>query len=176
MGRGNVYVDGSYEGLFYIENAYLHVYRRDDRYADWPETRLKKDLSNDELSGNEWIFDNEGSDNEESDVIECLCNTMMKLCPGFEKTGDDRWISQKRRAILENRLFYICVEDNEWSLAVELVQRDENFWQLTGLQGRHYERYLECMKIALLSRLPRIGIYTGPWTHGTLTKEEFENG
>ena len=29
MGRGNVYVTGSYEGLFYIDNDDLQVWRKD---------------------------------------------------------------------------------------------------------------------------------------------------
>ena len=28
------------------------------------------------------------------------------------------------------------------------------------------------MKKALLARLPSIGVRTGPWTHGTITREE----
>ena len=30
MGRGNVCTTGPYEGVFYIGNGYLRVYRRDD--------------------------------------------------------------------------------------------------------------------------------------------------
>ena len=56
----------------------------------------------------------------------------------------------ERRVILENELFYICVEDNEWSLAVELVQKDgysdcQSAW-LAGLQKRRYREYLDSMK------------------------------
>ena len=84
----------------------------------------------------------------------------------------DTWLDGTRRVLLENRLFYICVEDNEWSLAIELIQRDDDYGQLAGLQKRHYAHYLECMKKALLSRLPSIGIYTGAWTSRTITREE----
>lgn len=86
------------------------------------------------------------------------------------------WVGNERRVILENELFYICVEDNEWSLAVELVQKDgysdcQSAW-LAGLQKRRYREYLDSMKKALLARLPSIGVRTGPWTHGTITREE----
>ena len=29
MGRGNVHVTGSCEGLYYIDNDHFHIYRRD---------------------------------------------------------------------------------------------------------------------------------------------------
>ena len=39
-------------------------------------------------------------------------------------------------------------------------------------RGTKYKRYLECMKTALLARLPEIGTYAGAWTSGTITREE----
>ena len=102
---------------------------------------------------------------------------MRKLCPSFQPAANSNvWLGNERRVILENELFYICVEDNEWSLAVELVQKDgysdcQSAW-LAGLQKRRYREYLDSMKKALLARLPSIGIRTGAWTSGTITREE----
>ena len=177
MGRCNVCVTGPYEGLFYIDNDDLRVYRRNDPYAKEEETGLQRDLSCEDLSGDEWLLDEIGSSYEEADVLECFCNEMRKLCPSFEPAASDNvWLGVERRVLLENNLFYICVEDNEWSLAVELVQKDsysdcENAW-LSGLQRTKYKRYLERMKTALLTRLPSIGTYAGAWTSGRITREE----
>lgn len=56
------------------------------------------------------------------------------------------------RAILESRLFYIAVEDNEWSMAIELLQKkDPCDNHLLGLQKRYYQRYLNGMKKCLES-------------------------
>ena len=44
MGRGNVCVTGSCEGLYYIDNDDFHVYRRADDLSEWPETRLMGEL------------------------------------------------------------------------------------------------------------------------------------
>ncbi|MFR1478049.1 MAG: hypothetical protein ACLSB9_21405 [Hydrogeniiclostridium mannosilyticum] len=71
MGKGNVGVAGAYEGLFYIDNEDFHVYRRNDDLDDWPETRLMRDLDYAELTGDGWLFDEEGTANEEDDVLEC---------------------------------------------------------------------------------------------------------
>jgi hypothetical protein len=170
-------VTGPYEGLFYIDNDDLRVYRRNDPYAKEEETSLQRDLSPADIMGDEWLLDEIGSSYEEEDVLECFCNEMRKSCPSFEPAvSDNVWLGRERRVILENELFYICVEDNELSLAVELVQKDsysdcENAW-LSGLQRATYKQYLECMKTALLTRLPEIGTYAGAWTSGRITREE----
>lgn len=174
MGCGNVRVNGPCEGLFYIDNDDLQVYRS---YAKKDETRLQRELSPTDIMEDAWLLDEMLSSYEEEDVLECFCNEMRKLCPSFKSAASDNvWFGRERRAILENELFYICVEDNEWSLAVELVQKDgysdcQSAW-LAGLQKRRYREYLDSMKKALLARLPSIGVRTGPWTHGTITREE----
>lgn len=177
MGRGNVCVTGPYEGLFYIDNDDLQVYRRNNPYAKEEETCLQRELGPDDIMGDEWLLDEIGSSYEEEDVLECFCAELRKLCPSFQPAANSNvWLGNERRVILENELFYICVEDNEWSLAVELVQKDgysdcESAW-MAGLQKRRYRGYLDSMKKALLARLPSIGIRTGAWTSGTITREE----
>ena len=153
MGRGNVCVFGEYEGLYYIDNDHIHVYRDSEDMSDYPETRLMGALDYGELIGGRWLF---------------------------EKASGDEWIraglygDRSRRVILESKLFYVCLEDNEWSLAVELIQKEEP-WGLSwmeNLQKRLYEKYLDGMKKALLNRLPSIGIRTGAWTSGTIKRDE----
>lgn len=78
-----------------------------------------------------------------------------------------------QRAILESPLFYICLEDNEWSLAVELIQKEPPWCQsYAGLQSRHYQAYLKGIEKCLLDRLPSIGTYKSAWTSGRLTRAE----
>lgn len=180
MGRGNVCVSGSCEGLFYIDNDDFHVYRRDDPYAEYPDTRLMGELDFGELTGGEWYYDEVGTMCEEDDVLECFMEDFCKRFPSFERAEGNEWVRNgpwgdySRRVILESKLFYICVEDNEWSLAVELVQKEEpwgDVW-MENLQKRLYQKYLDGMKKALLNRLPGIGTYSGAWTSGRITREE----
>ena len=177
MGRGNVCVNGPCEGLFYIDNNDLRVYRKDDPNTDEYEDRLARDLDFADITGPDWYFDEIGSSYEEADVLECFCDEMRKLCPSFKPAANDNvWLCRDRRVLLENDLFYICTEDNQWSVAVELIQKDgysdcQSAW-LSGLQRTKYKRYLECMKTALLTRLPEIGTYAGAWTSGRITREE----
>ena len=180
MGRGNVCVTGSCEGLYYIDNDDFHVYRRADDLSEWPETRLMGELDYDELTGSEWVYDEEGTGNEEDDVLECFMADFCQMFPGFERAGTNEWLRNgpygdlSRRVILESKLFYVCVEDNEWSLAVELLQKEEPWglpW-MENLQKQLYQKYLDGMKKALLNRLPGVGIRTGAWTSGRIKKEE----
>ena len=179
MGRGNVCVTGSCEGLYYIDNDDFHVYRRVDDMSDWPETRLMGDLSYDELTGSEWLYDELETGEEENDILECFISSFVRMFPSFERPMKETWIKNgswgplSRLVILESRLFYIAVEDNEWSLAVELLQKEDPYDDhLSGLQGRHYLKYLDGMKRCLLERLPSIGTYAGAWMSGTITREE----
>lgn len=180
MGRGNVCVTGSCEGLYYIDNDDFHVYRRNDPYCiEEPETRLLRDVDYLELTSEEWHFDELGTSEEEDDVLECFMEDFCKMFPSFEKAEPNKWIrggswDYSRRVILESKLFYICVEDNQWSLAVELIQKEEPWglpW-MENLQSRLYQKYLEGMKKALLNRLPGIGTYSGAWTSGRIKREE----
>lgn len=175
MGRGNVCTFGKYEGLYYIDNDHIHVYRDSEDTGDDPETRLMGDLDYEELTGCRWLYDMEGSINEEDDILECFMDEFGRMFPSFKRVETRRWLDRSRRVILESGLFYIAVEDNEWSLAVELIQKEEpwgDVW-MENLQKRLYEKYLEGVKKALLMRVPSICPYGGAWTHGKpITSEE----
>lgn len=176
MGRGNVCTTGPYEGVFYIDNDDLRVYRKLNPAGDY-EDCLQRDLDDADIAGPDWYLDDAGSGCEEEDVLACFCSEMQRLCPSFKPVANENvWLGMECRVILENELFYICIEDNEWSLAVELIQKDgysdcQSAW-LSSLQRAKYKRYLECMKTALLTRLPEIGTYAGAWTSGRITREE----
>lgn len=172
MGRGNVCVTGKYEGLYYIDRDYTDVYRRSD---DEFETRLREKLSYDELTGGDWLYDEWESEEEYGDVLDCFVESFTRMFQVFKRVDKDKWLDRSIRVILESKLFYVGVEDNEWSVAVKLLQRDDPYDNhLEGLQKRHYQQYLGGMKKALLERLPSIGTYTGPWTSGTITRDDKE--
>lgn len=172
MGKGNVCVFKPYEGLYYIDNQNLSVYRENGDLTEDPEDRLLRDLSYEDLSS--WHYDEIGSMYEEEDVLVCFTEGFLRKFPSFSKvTPKDQWISRSQRAILENKLFSIAVEDNEWSLAVELLQKEDPYGDsLAGLQKKHYQAYLKGIRDSLLDRLPSIGAYAGAWTHKVITQED----
>lgn len=181
MGRGNVCVTGKYEGLYYIDNDDFHVYRREEPDSDEEfESRLLKDLSYPELTGGEWLFCEAETEDEKDDILECFIEGFTRMFQSFERPTKETWLAEpgfggsSKRVLLESKLFSIALEDNEWSLAVELLQKEEPWglpW-MENLQKRLHEKYLEGMKRCLLEVLPGIGTYKGAWTSGRITREE----
>lgn len=174
MSLGNVCVTGKYEGLYYIDNDDFHVYRREEPDSDEEfESRLLKDLSYPELTGGEWFFCEAETEDEKDDILECFIEGFTRMFPSFRRPEPAELWLEDARVILESKLFHIAVEDNEWSLAVKLLQKEEPYDDhLSGLQSRHHMKYLEGMKRCLLERLPSIGTYKGAWTSGRITREE----
>lgn len=173
MGKGNVSVRGPYEAVYCISNEFLHVYREDEPDKEEPEVRLLKDIPYSELDTCRWLFDEEGSANEEEDVLECIVDALSRRFQSMTPVLGEKWISRTRRAIMENELFTIAVEDNETSLAVELLQKEVQYDdRLLGFQKRHFERYKEALKAAMLERVPEITFPTSAWTSGTIRAED----
>lgn len=134
-----------------------------------------------ELTSGEWAYDEEGTMNEEDDVLECFVVDFCQMFPSFDRPSEEVWLTEpgfggrSRLVLLESKLFRIVLEDNEWSLAVELIQKEEpwgDVW-MENLQKRLYQKYLDGMKKALLKRLPAIGTYSGAWTSGRIKREEY---
>lgn len=166
MGRGNSSVSGTFEGVFYVNYDNLIVFRRDDDDGDDFETRLQKDVPVEEMD-RQWFYDDEGSMVEQDWFEDQFKQYIQQRFPSFEPC-DGAYGAPN--AIMENGLFFITTEDNEWSRAVKLIQRDED--NIAGLQSKHYQRYLDGIRDALLDQFESIGIYAGPWTHGILRREE----
>lgn len=166
MGRGNCCVTGPYEGLYYIDNDDMYVYCREDDYS---VAALLRDIPYEEID--EWRFDDVGTMYEQEDILECFIDDFVRRFPSFHRVKPEKWLDRERQAILENELFYVATEDNEWSVAIELIQKDDDYGTITGLQAGKHIKYLEGMKEALLKRLPSIGAYGGAWTHRVIQRE-----
>jgi hypothetical protein len=168
MGRGNVCVFGDYEGLYYVDRDYLDCYiaKEMDEYGEYEEKMLG-DMEMDDFSNYDYDYDLSNIYYE--DFIQEFTAMMEKKFKSFVSTGKDFGI------VMENNLFEIEIEDNQWSYAVKLIQKE--CWydnHLEGLQKKHYENYLNGMKMILLELFPSIGCYGGAWTHGTITRESVQ--
>lgn len=170
MGRGNVCVTGEYEGLYYIDNDYLHVYYQEDENGDYGFA-LRSELSMEEYESGNWKYDEHESEFNFVMAMRKIKDEMMKRFSSF--TECDKWPHHEGNAILENKLFYITVQDNQWSQAVKLIQKEDPYGSLAGLQAKHYPNYLNGLRDILLGMYDTVGIYTGPWTHGTIRREDF---
>jgi hypothetical protein len=159
MGRGNVCVFKEYEGLYYVDRDYLDYYVPIDGEAD--EGGFYGDIEN--IDNYEWDYFISQSYYE--DFIYEFVDAFTKRFKSFTKTG------KEYGTIMESNLFEIEIEDNQWSYAVKLIQKE--CWydnHLEGLQKKHHENYLKGMKEILLDLFPSIGTYAGAWCHGTITR------
>mgnify|MGYP001154405668 FL=1 len=86
----------------------------------------------------------------------------------------DEWIGGDNRAILENGLFYIAIADNEWSIAIKLIQKEQEYYDgnLENLQAKHYKTYLDGIRDCLFNQFEELGTYAGPWTSGRIRRGE----
>lgn len=163
MGRGNVCVFGKYEGLYYADRDYLDFYVPIDGEAD--DGKFLGEI--DYCDFGDYEYDEFLSRIYYEDFVYELTDMLIKKFKSFAKTGNDYGV------ILENELFEIEIEDNEWSYAVKLIQKE--CWydnHLEGLQKKHYQNYLDGIKDIMLELFPSIGSYSGAWTSGTITRED----
>lgn len=171
MGRGNVCVFGKYEGLYYIDNALLHEYTCHNEDGEY-ESRKQGELSYEELTGNHWRFDEWQSNQNWEDAKYDFITAIQARFPSLQKCS--KRIEHDRLAILENNLFYVAVADNEWGQAVMLIQKEHWCYDLTGLQKRHYQRYLDAIRDSLFEQFDTLGTYAGAWTHGTICRSDIQ--
>lgn len=170
MGRGNVCVYGKYEGLYYVDRDYLDWYTSKEPGEDGAyECMLLGDMDTNDF--NDYDYDLNLSQDEYDEFIDSFISIIKKKFKSFEVV-DSRY---NYGVILENNLFEIEIEDNVWSYAVKLIQKEPGYYDngsIQGLQAKHYKNYLEGIKYALLELFPSIGCYSGAWTSGTITRED----
>lgn len=179
MGRGNVCTFKPYEGLYYVDNDKFHVYRQSDSFSEEPEVRLMGELDYAELTSGDWHFDEISTSDEWEDIVECLVDDFTRKFKSFKDAREPRgrWIRDNRlyedvQVVMESKLFYVGIEDNEWSMAVMLIQKEDPYdGSLDGLQSGHYRQYLDGIRDCLFNRVDELGTYGGAWTSGTIRKE-----
>lgn len=172
MGRGNVCVTGKYEGLYYIDRDDLDVWYRETE--DGCEERMQRELSYEDTTSGDWKFDQTRSQEEWDEAIENLIWKLHTKHPSF--TECNRWLNNERKAVMQNKLFYVAVQDNEWSMAVMLIQKDSCYVSLNGMQKKHYQNYLNSIRDILFEQFETLGVYAGAWTSGRISRSDFQKG
>ena len=169
MGKGNVCVHGEFEGLYYVDRDYIDCYIAKEMNDDGEyEEKMLGDMDVDDFQNFDYDYVLSGI--YYNDFIREFTSMMKNKFKSFVSTGNDFG------TIMENNLFKIEIEDNEWSYAVKLIQKED--WydnHLLGLQKKHCDNYLNGIKFILLEMFPSIGCYGGAWTHGVIKREEVYN-
>ena len=160
--------------MYYIDNDDIHEYRCYDDVTGETEYRKKGELSYEDLTGCHWRYDEDLSQQNWEDTMAEFVEAMIAKFPSL--TRCDKWIEHDRHALLENKLFYIATADNEWSMAVMLIQKEHWCNNLDGLQKRHYQNYLDGILASLFEQFETIGTYAGAWTSGRISRSEILKG
>ena len=177
MGKGNVCTHNKCEGLFYINYEDLLVYRYKDRYKDsnYEPVLLKTIQGTGKID--DYEFDEHSTSENIDDVLEMFVADLT--AKQYRFSSCDKWLSNTENAIAEDEFFYIAIEDNDWSIAVKLLQKeapehydDEEIDAFEMTQERLFQSYLTDIRDALFEQFDELGIYAGPWTHGLIRKGE----
>ncbi len=75
---------------------------------------------------------------------------------------------------LENKFFWIGTAENQWSIALWIVMRDDEWEPDENLAMRHYWTYHDEIERMLLDQFGTICKRCGPWTSRTITKDTQE--
>ena len=100
-----------------------------------------------------------------------MVNQIMNRYPSFWKTN--AWIRRDAHALLENKMFYIGIADNENTLAVFISSKDE--FGTGRMAIRHFEGYKKGIQKILLELFGEIYVRTSAWTSARITEEETDN-
>lgn len=172
MGRGNCYVSGAYEGLYYIDNDFLDMYssRKPDENGVY-ETRLLGEIEYADMEN--WEYDEAGSRQNWDDFLTEFRASVRARFGSFREC--DERLEHGECACLENGLFYIAFEDNQWSMAIELIQKEEarGLPWMENFQKRRFQRYLDGIRDALFEQFDELGVYGGAWTSGRIRKADY---
>lgn len=175
MGAGNVCVLNEYEGLYYLDNDFLDYYHACDDVDAEPKSANELRLAGIEYNydGKDcgWRYDEYESRFAYSEMVEDFKEYMTCKFPSF--TSADEWLTRDRHVILENKLFYIALADNQWSVAFLLLERMDDWGfdeSKKALKARHFSAYLDAVKDYLLDTYGECCTYSGPWTSGRILK------
>lgn len=164
MGKGNCNVKTEYgESIYYIDNDFIqYYYKKDDPYLT---PILGKYIAPEDR--NLFEYDQDTSQIEFEAVIDLLKEQLMHRFKSLSPC--DKWIGRHKHAILENKCFYIALEDNEWSIAIELLIKDD---ANIHLQRKNAINFGKGIRDILLKNFDVIHIRTSTWTSERLTKEK----
>lgn len=165
MRRGNAYVTGQYEGVYFIAYEDLHIYRNFKKLE--LEPRFLREMSVDELMG-DWECDKFLSVENTKTVLDSFMKAFTQKFHSFYRAEPNEWLTQTKRIILKSGLFYICVEDGEWGLAVELIQKKGE--SISGFQKHRFEDYMSAIKNTLYDFVPYVYYRTSAWASALATR------
>jgi hypothetical protein len=160
--KTNLNVD-NLSGLFYIDYKDIFIYNKpnDSNFIK------QKDINPDELTNYE--FNQAASQAHYNNCIDKISDYMANNFDSMLKT-DLR--EKKKHIIAANQLFQVTLEDNDWSVAVQLLPvKKAN----KGLQKQMYYAFLHGLRNALFEQFNTLYVRNGSWSQIAITKNDDPN-
>lgn len=160
--KTNLNVD-NLSGLFYIDYKDIFIYNKpnDSNFIK------QKDINPDEL--NNYEFNQDASQAHYNNCIDKISDYMANNFDSMLKT-DLR--EKKKHIIAVNQLFQVTLEDNDWSIAVQLLPvKKAN----KGLQKQMYYAFLHGLRNALFEQFDTLYVRNGSWSQIDITKNDDPN-
>lgn len=160
MRNRNINVSSS-DALYFVHYDTVELYKNKHNPLD---IRPKADIP----AGKEadYKFDAETSQKKYDEYIDTFCRLMRRRLPSLKPVQNTE--RSRRKILLQNSMFSIAVEDNNWSFAVELLSRPECPYK--SLQKHHFASFVKGMQDCLFILFNEIYVRTGSWTADPITK------
>ena len=152
------------EGLFYVDFKNIYMYHKKDNPS---QIVLEKDLPDNAQEQTKYKFDAPMSQANFEAFKTKFVDQITTQFPSMQPT--DEWLnkSKTRHVIMTNKLFNVVIENNNWSLAIELTMAPKGN---TGLQAQMFPSFIKGIRTALLNQFDTIYVRNGSWDAIPITK------
>lgn len=160
--KTNINVD-NLSGLFYIDYKDIFHYNKPNESDFLKEKEINPaDLENYEF--NQTI--------SQAYYDKCLDKISTYLADKFDSISKVDEREKKKHIIAKNHLFEIAIEDNNWSVAIQLLPiKKAN----KGLQKQMYYAFLHGLRNALFEEFDTLYVRNGSWSQIPITKNDDPN-
>ena len=162
MSQGNVNVSLN-DGLYYIHYNSVNVYkskqnpkdlRTIDQIPSHQRNQFNLDLPLSQANYDAWL--------------EQFRKAMCKRYKSYRIV--DKYLKRTQRIVLENNMFQVIIEDNEWSFAVELISIPQCPYK--AFQKHLFSQFFKGMREILFTITETIYIRNGSWSAEPFTASD----
>lgn len=154
------------EGLYYVDYTNIYMYHLK---TDPSVLVCEKDIP----TGKEdlYEFDPEMTQAKYESIRMKLTDSLCQKFPSLQASAPDEYADKRKtkRIIASNQLFHFLLEDNSWSLAIELLQNPK---ANEGLQTQMFPSFLEGLRTSLFEQFDTLHVRTGTWTSQAIQKTD----
>lgn len=164
IGRKSNCTASTLDAVFFVDYEHLSLYREINNKDN---IMLGCNIQPDER--NAYEYDQDLSQKAYDDFKEKLIAGYQRYYKSMQVIDEYNNKLKKQHYILTNKQFRICIEDNEWAIAVHLLHNDD--YTKPSYQEALFQTYKNHLRDVLLDLIEPIYIRTGSYATEPITKE-----